>query len=118
MTLLRRWQFDRFLVILLKALLKLRPIWWARRKLSQFFKELFIATRRHDSQYPAWLVPYIFESMGHIARHENKRSGSRLHGLRAQLKDELTFQDVKRLFVLVMHMRGGTRPGPECAFHH
>src|SRR5258708_21098311 len=62
------WQFDYFLVILLKDLLELRRIWRAWRKLSQFFKVLFIATRRHHSQDPAWLVPDILERMGNITR--------------------------------------------------
>src|SRR6266567_5418671 len=112
------WQFDRFLVILLKDLLELRRIWRTWRKVSQFFKELFIASRRQHAQDPTWLVSDILERMGHITRHKHKRSGSRRHRLRAQVKEELPFQDVKRLFVLVMHMRGGTRPGPELPFQH
>src|SRR6266487_3149832 len=107
------WQFDHFLVILLKDLLELRRIWRTWRKVSQFFKELFIATRRHHSQDPAWLGSDILERMRHITRHKHKRSGSRHHRLRAQLKEELPFQDVKRLFVLAMHMCRGARPGPE-----
>src|SRR3981081_2252125 len=106
------WQFDHFLVILLKDLLELRLIWRTWRKLSQFFKELFTASRRHNSQDLAWLVSDILERMGHITRYKNKRSGSRRHRLCAQLKEELPLQDVKRLFVLAMHMCRGTRPGP------
>src|SRR6266852_7247575 len=118
LTLRTFWQFDRFLVILLKDLLELLRIWRTWRKVSQFFKELFIATRRQHSQDPAWLVSDILERMRHITRHKHKRSGSRYHRLRAQVKEELPFQDVKRLFVLVVHMCRGTRPGSELPFHH
>src|SRR5690242_12558882 len=48
-------ELDRFLVVLLEDRLKLRHVWWTRRKLGQLFKELLVAARGHDSQHSAGL---------------------------------------------------------------